>query len=976
MQTRVAVAFPAARSRRSVARGTQAALLLVLAAAAYQRFSLPQVPLADPDTWGYLHPALSKLSGGAFQHTYGRSFVYPGWLYLALRLTGDFRAIAVAQHLLGLGTGVLLWVCWERWNAVLHPARLPAFARRGVGLLLVAFYLFSIETVQFESEIRPEAVFPFFCLLNLYLSLAFIGAWRGGSLAAKAWFLGAANLFNTALIYFFKPSFGFAAIFAVLPVIFFLGWGGVSLTFRLGMVAVPACAVLLLLSLPEHLLKRSDPMTALFLPETLLTVHAAIIRDQLREDLVNNETQPYPAEWLTETYLSLEHELAVAAEAAQSPYPSLGFNPDYLMYGPSICQQLSTGLGPAGTVAFCNHYFLRAWAERPGPMLANVSRQMRIFYGANCPAYQFANELDLAASYRASGEAFEHPAYQSRMQLYPPARAYLADCRRLQSTPNLLVQSRPLRFLSRHAAQHHLPILLAALVGVVAVGCTPTWRRALLLPGAILLVFFSYNFGDCLTVAVVHSLDEGRYTTNQLAFTLLAQFAAVVFLAETLAKAMARLAPISGLAGLAWSMDLPVTGFKLRGALALLLLLALALVGAGCSRQKFYSHGEPTNEEQATLQFLNRLRADASPTGEPPGGEPGAAAVPGTAGTTVPTLPPLCFNQEALRAQRRYALQAAVLLTSQNPAPSPTGQIPAALRSGRDHLPTDETLDAVASPVPRKMPTPLTDATDLPAGRREEIGLGLVRCRRLDAPGAEPGTWLRAMGATATASTRRFLLGVVYHDNNHNGRYDPREGLGGVEVRVRDAAFYTRTSRSGGYALPLDGLPENATVQVSFHDSTGLNAVRSVTLHPRNEELDLPLPGLPSADLVGTLTDLREKLVLPVEGTDAQPKHKLKAVFTVTNQGTKASVPVKVQIFLSSSDHLAAQDDFSTPPVLTLQNPGLAPGKSAVQKVNVAFGENLLSSSKGLYVIAVIDPEDVCEEADKTNNFVTAGPLP
>lgn len=75
--------------------------------AAWLRFSLPLDPVADPDTWGYLSPAVSKLIGQGFTHS-GRNFVYPGFLCVLLRAAGDFRVIAVAQHLLGLLAGVFL----------------------------------------------------------------------------------------------------------------------------------------------------------------------------------------------------------------------------------------------------------------------------------------------------------------------------------------------------------------------------------------------------------------------------------------------------------------------------------------------------------------------------------------------------------------------------------------------------------------------------------------------------------------------------------------------------------------------------------------------------------------------------------------------------------------------------------------------------------------------------------------------------
>jgi len=55
---------------------------LLFACAAWKRFALPLDPIADPDTWGYLSPALRKLIGAEFGHTSGRNFIYPGFLFL------------------------------------------------------------------------------------------------------------------------------------------------------------------------------------------------------------------------------------------------------------------------------------------------------------------------------------------------------------------------------------------------------------------------------------------------------------------------------------------------------------------------------------------------------------------------------------------------------------------------------------------------------------------------------------------------------------------------------------------------------------------------------------------------------------------------------------------------------------------------------------------------------------------------------
>src|SRR5438309_5032665 len=80
----------------------RALLALVFAGAIWQRFRLPLDPIADPDTWGSLSPALRQFTDAEFGHTNGRNFAYPGFLFLLLRLVRDFLAIALTHHFLVL----------------------------------------------------------------------------------------------------------------------------------------------------------------------------------------------------------------------------------------------------------------------------------------------------------------------------------------------------------------------------------------------------------------------------------------------------------------------------------------------------------------------------------------------------------------------------------------------------------------------------------------------------------------------------------------------------------------------------------------------------------------------------------------------------------------------------------------------------------------------------------------------------------
>ena len=143
------------------------AVVAIFAWAAWRRFSLPLTPITDPDTWGYLSPALFKLTNGGFIHAHGRNFVYPAFLLVMLRMFGDFRAIVVAQHLLGLAGGGLLLMTWHRVRIFIATSRLGDRAHAILGVILLAVFLLAGEPLRAEMELRPEGICAFLLSLNL-----------------------------------------------------------------------------------------------------------------------------------------------------------------------------------------------------------------------------------------------------------------------------------------------------------------------------------------------------------------------------------------------------------------------------------------------------------------------------------------------------------------------------------------------------------------------------------------------------------------------------------------------------------------------------------------------------------------------------------------------------------------------------------------------------------------------------------------
>src|SRR6516225_2561217 len=196
--------------------------ILLFAFAAWQRFSLPQDPLAVFDA--YLLPALVKLSGGSFGDVQGLTkeglnFLYPGIIYLILRTWEDFRAISVIQHSLGLIAGGLFLAAWSRLADFFPRRRLSRVVHEAIGLLAAAVYLLSYAPVFFELNIRSDSVCMFFEILSFWLIIQFFYYRVILPNTHKAVIYGTSVATNAFLLALLKPSFALTSLFVVAPVI-------------------------------------------------------------------------------------------------------------------------------------------------------------------------------------------------------------------------------------------------------------------------------------------------------------------------------------------------------------------------------------------------------------------------------------------------------------------------------------------------------------------------------------------------------------------------------------------------------------------------------------------------------------------------------------------------------------------------------------------------------------------------------------
>jgi hypothetical protein len=509
------------------------AAVAIWAWAAWQRFALPADPIADPDSWGYLSPALRQLAGAGYIHIQGRNFIYPEFLFLLLRGFGNLHAITTAQHLLGLIAGGVLLLTWRRIRVVLPNPRVARVIYDAMGLLASAIFLFATDQIHFETRIRPEGVCAFLISLNLYVVVQFVicGLIEDRRIASVGY--GVAIVFSSILVGSVKPSCLPVVFVAVMPPAFFLmrrdrGWQKIVLVGG-------AVASALLLLLPEHFLSRNDEKSRTFLPTTLFVMHANLIRDQMADDLQRGAILPYSREWLSRVHASLSTEMTKSAAAGRQFHVSNGFSPDYLMYHPaSIAAQLRRDFGDdvSALCAFYRFYYWRLWQHRPLSLLRKIGRQLSIFYAPTCPAYDRAKVLPLADEYQRSLNGVNIAAFQQILSVSPPELDVLNRISALSQKAPMIEQPVYSRVALDILAATYLPLLLVT-VGVSGFAfLSPGWRNRFGPLAALVLLVLSYNFANCFELAVIHLLEYARHITVQMYFTLLAQFVEVWFIAE------------------------------------------------------------------------------------------------------------------------------------------------------------------------------------------------------------------------------------------------------------------------------------------------------------------------------------------------------------------------------------------------------------------------------------------------------------
>ena len=295
---------------------------------------------------------------------------------------------------------------------------------------------------------------------------------------------------------------------------------------------------------------------------------------------------------------------------------------------------------------------------------------------------------------------------------------------------------------------------------------------------------------------------------------------------------------------------------------------------AGLTSLPLWDIGEPTDEEQSLLEWVNRARLD--PFGEIDRmrniDDPHAHSAYNYFLVDLDVFaqdmmifdpqPPLAFEPRLIAAARGHSQWMLENVTQTHYQ----GDITIGDRVTAEGYPwrlVSENVFSYARSVPHAHASfevdwglldpvtgqPLPPGMQEPPGHRlanhngevREIGIGFVlgtNQKVVEGKVSTVGPMVVTMNFADRTDLPALITGVAFYDLNTNHEYDLGEGLGGIRVEVDAGTFEARTSRSGGYALP-------GTVGVSrlrFLDGTTLIAEHDVPVTSGvNVKVDLML---------------------------------------------------------------------------------------------------------------------------------------
>jgi len=283
-------------------------------------------------------------------------------------------------------------------------------------------------------------------------------------------------------------------------------------------------------------------------------------------------------------------------------------------------------------------------------------------------------------------------------------------------------------------------------------------------------------------------------------------------------------------------------------------------------QQTQYNHGDPTDNEQLMLEYINRARMNPSAEGDSLyfTTDPNLISAYSywkvdkakfrAEFKTYPVRPPLAFHAKAITAARVHSADMRDKQYQGHTGSDGSNPGQRLNKAGYTASAWGENVFAYAKSMWEAHGAFQVDwgPGNEGLGHRHnimnfapsdavytEVGLGVL------AGSGSVGPWV--VTQNFGKGFEKYILGVVYKDKNNNKFYDPGEGLAGVKITPSQGNYFAVTSASGGYAIPMGSVSGSVTVTAQ---GNGIQEVKQVSISNANVKVDFGQATTPGVILI------------------------------------------------------------------------------------------------------------------------------
>ncbi len=501
------------------------------------RLLIVKVPYALGDISNYINPAINWFNNGNFNHYGGRSFPYPLFILIILKLFNSFNYISIVQHLIGALTGIILLIVWNNLLCFLNNLnsnKLIKIIHYFIGIILFCLFLFSESVIVYEHTITRESIYPLFLILQVLFLINFIINIKEDN---NKIFLWCGFFFiNNYFLFVFQPRWGFNLLLNILIYILILFFIRNQKLYKkiLFLIIIPFILSFIFIYFPENILMKDEVATESFLAKHLFFGHAKIVDIELEKDINDNNFNKYDKKILVKIREAFNEEF----NKNQTKHKFLGYDFNRLVYSGWINEYLINNFPGNEYKKFCLYYFIRSIFKHPVIYLKKILLELSQFYNINGNMYPFHRLYQ--ADYEIYRYSFEKLKNENNIS-FLPFLIYIDNLYDLGES-NIEFEEYRIKWVNSLLfilSKFYLITLviffimfIIKIINYFKVGKADSFLMLYI----VVFIIYMYNFFINISIASVYTFDVERYIDDQFILILLSQILAIEIFIITFLK--------------------------------------------------------------------------------------------------------------------------------------------------------------------------------------------------------------------------------------------------------------------------------------------------------------------------------------------------------------------------------------------------------------------------------------------------------